>query len=627
MDETDLKLGKRLLKSGNIGGALAAFQRAITQTPYAPEAHYGLGVALHACKQPIEAARAFERTTELEPKNFAAYNNLGIALMAQGSNDAAIGAFEQSLALYPENASAWYNLGNAYRGRGEPAYALDAYRRAITLDAGYVKARNNLGALLLEQGNPSEALVELRAAVALAPRFAEALNNKGLAEWQQGNLGEATQAFREAVANAPAFVDASLNLSEVLKTQDHVKEAESILTRAREHAPEHVGLLGKLAALLEETGSSQNAEKLIRRALVQNPEDPFLNLTAAKCERRNGQLQAAIDRLERVMAQPADDELAGVLHKELGQLYDRVGEYARAFEHFEEGNALLARNAARRGVRPDDFMRENDAVCVPLMQTPQMATAPDASEQPIFLVGFPRSGTTLLNQILDNHPGLQTLEEKPAIDAVVQTLTRWTDIPGAFADTDSLRQLEQTYYSVVNHSLERTPNTRLVDKYPLNSLRLPLISRLFPGAKILMAVRHPCDVCLSCYMQSFKLNNAMASFFSLEQTARLYASAMQRWQWCEKNSQIDTHVVRYESLVDDFQSEVAKVLAFLGLPWDDEVTEYVDGAKRRERINTPSYHQVTQPIYRRAVYRWRHYADHLQGITPWLTPFIREFGY
>ena len=248
-------------------------------------------------------------------------------------------------------------------------------------------------------------------------------------------------------------------------------------------------------------------------------------------------------------------------------------------------------------------------------------------ELPVFLVGFPRSGTTLLTQVLDNHPRLQALEEKPAVDALVGAAARLADIASALESEDTLERLRSVYFAVVERSVKRAPGTWLVDKYPLNILRLPLIHRVFPDAKVLLALRHPCDVCLSCYMQSFKLNSAMASFLSLEQTARLYALAMRRWQWCAANLAMDVHVVRYESLVNDFEDQVQAMLGFLGLPWDDKVLEHVEGAKRRGRINTPSYHQVAQPIYRHAVYRWRHYAGHLQSILPTLRPFIQDFGY
>jgi tetratricopeptide (TPR) repeat protein len=451
----------------------------------------------------------------------------------------------------------------------------------------------------------------------------------GLAEWQDGNLHEATRVFGEVVASAPGFVDAYLNLSEVLKTQDRFDEARSVLAKARESVPEHLGVLGKLAALLEETGAAEEAENLTRRGLALDPDDPFLNLTAAKCERRRGQLQAAIKRLERIGPMLGHTELDGVILKTLGQLYDRVSEYSLAFQKLRAGNEILARDAIARGVDAGDFLHENDAACSPIVDAPpqHMPSTGAPDRLPVFLVGFPRSGTTLLNQILDNHPRLQSLEEKPAVDAMLQAVLGAPDIASLLADPVALRQLRTAYFSVVDQNLELAPDTSLVDKYPLNILRMPLIYRVFPGAKVLLALRHPCDACLSCYMQSFKLNSAMASFLSLEQTARLYVAAMQRWQWCVENLGMNVHVVRYESLVDDFQKEVETVLEFLGLPWDDAVADFAESARQRGRISTPSYHQITQPIYRHAVNRWRNYADHLHDILPSLTPFIRAFGY
>jgi hypothetical protein len=175
--------------------------------------------------------------------------------------------------------------------------------------------------------------------------------------------------------------------------------------------------------------------------------------------------------------------------------------------------------------------------------------------------------------------------------------------------------------------LERRPGTLLIDKLPLNVIHCGLIHRLFPEAKLILAARHPCDVCLSCFMQTFKPNAAMASCFRLEDTAALYDAAMRLWRQYTRVLALDYHVVKYERLVDDFEGEARRLLEFLDIPWHDAVLDHAQGALRRGRISTPSYHQVARPVYRRACHRWRKYERHLTPILDTLEPHIRWLGY
>jgi Sulfotransferase family len=154
-----------------------------------------------------------------------------------------------------------------------------------------------------------------------------------------------------------------------------------------------------------------------------------------------------------------------------------------------------------------------------------------------------------------------------------------------------------------------------------------LIWRVFPDAKFILAVRHPCDVCLSCFMQNFALNQAMATFYSLESTAALYAKVMGLWQQYVQKLPIRYHRIRYEDLVSNFEHETRRLLDFLEVGWDDAVLQHTEHARKRGTISTPSYHQVTQPIYQHAKYRWKRYAKQLESVMETLQPYIEYFGY
>ena len=246
------------------------------------------------------------------------------------------------------------------------------------------------------------------------------------------------------------------------------------------------------------------------------------------------------------------------------------------------------------------------------------------------MVGFLRSGTTLLDQILDSHPRVQVMEERLALEAVEQAIQAGpAGYPGALpglTDND-LEKLRKLYFTEVDKQFSRSPGQLFVDKRPLNTAHLPLIQRLFPAARIIFACRHPCDVVLSNFMQYYNLTDAMANFFSLGDTVHLYQQLMTLWFDCSELLDLNFHTVRYESLVSDTEAELQKLFAFLEIDWDESVLDFHQRAAEKDIINTPSYEQVTRPIYAEARYRWHRYRQQLEPFLEELEPFSRKLGY
>ena len=316
---------------------------------------------------------------------------------------------------------------------------------------------------------------------------------------------------------------------------------------------------------------------------------------------------------------------------ELGQLHDRSGSASLAFQHFEEGNRLLATSVS--GARTDpqaylDLVRRARALAEQVPPVKALGTEGPSARSPIFIVGFPRSGTTLLDQVLDAHPALSVVEEQPLIETLALSLG---EMPAGYPqgvprlDEASLQSLRDTYERSLAAHVAPTAGVRIVDKFPLNIVHVHLIARLYPDARYVFALRHPLDVCLSCFMQSFVPNDAMANFTTLQGTAALYDEVMRLWR--ASSPALDVHTVRYEALVDAFEPEARALVEFLGLEWDDAVLDYARHARSRARINTPSYAQVTEAIYDRARFRWRRYATHLGDIAESLRDHIEHFGY
>lgn len=248
----------------------------------------------------------------------------------------------------------------------------------------------------------------------------------------------------------------------------------------------------------------------------------------------------------------------------------------------------------------------------------------------MFIVGFPRSGTTMLEQMLDAHPGYASMDERATLQRCIERMqVQGAEYPyGLDALSHAqVEELRQVYWSEVAKVVELQPGQVLVDKNPLNMLRLPMIARLFPRAKIILALRHPCDVLLSCYMQNFRSPAFMVLCSSLERLARSYVNAMRFWIHHQALLAPDTLVLRYEDTVGDFPAQVQRIADFLGIADSGSLAEFSGHAAAKGYISTPSYSQVVEPVNSRAVGRWQPYARWLQPALPILRPVADHWGY
>jgi hypothetical protein len=258
------------------------------------------------------------------------------------------------------------------------------------------------------------------------------------------------------------------------------------------------------------------------------------------------------------------------------------------------------------------------------------ASEPPAAESPIFIVGFPRSGTTLLELVLDAHPQLKSIDEQPFLqNALDDMLSEEVRYPGELAALTQaqLERIRRAYWAKAARRVERAPGQRLIDKNPLNVLRLPVIKRLFPNAKVIFAIRHPCDVILSCFMQHFRAPDFALLCKDIPSLAAAYRRIFDFWHSQQALLQADVLELRYEQFVEDFEPTARRVFDFLELPWDEAVLSPAKRAHEKQFISTPSYSQVVQPINARAVGRWRNYQAHFTASLPVLMPYLERWDY
>jgi len=472
-----------------------------------------------------------------------------------------------------------------------------------------------------------------RAALKAAPNDANANHFLAILYYQAGRAEEAVGHFRRALATAPGAFQTWHDLGIALQSLGRDDEAVAAYEKVLALRPGHAETLGHFARLHEERNRLDEARAAVARGLAAAHDDPVINLIAARLERRDGNPEIARARLASFANAGAPEPVREKIEYELGRLCDLTGAYEAALDHFAEANRLAARKASARLADKNRYLALIEALRARF--TPEwIATwtpAPPLAGRatPVFQVGFPRSGTTLLDQILNSHPGIRTVEERPAVDALVRAVAA---LPGGFPDAlatltpDQFAAVRSEYFAVLDRTAPPGEGI-VVDKLPLNLVQAGPILRIFPEARFVLSLRHPCDVCLSCFMQDFAMSTAMANFFTLEDAANLYDKAMSLWLHYEAVLPMRVQRVRYEDLTSNLEGAVRPLLDFLGLEWDERMREFTKTASSRERIATPSYHQVAQPIYQRARYRWARYGKRLDPVAQRLAPYIARFGY
>jgi len=460
----------------------------------------------------------------------------------------------------------------------------------------------NLAVLLAGVQQEAAALQLFERVVAIDPRHAQAWCSAGALRRQEGDLAGANQALRRAVALEPNDALSLANLADTLAVQNELSQARMM------------------------TG----------RALKSDPDNVIANLVQARMDREDGNLDQAATRLEGLASREIGPLNRGRTLVELGMVKDRLKDPKVAFAASREGQALLAAQPPASGMDADAFpklVRELTSWTPRAIQEPFPPPPEDGLPTPYFLVGFPRSGTTLTEQIITSHTGLDSLDELSILDTVasrtVELVGGNTPYPQALdaCTAEQLGQMRSWYWDEVKKARDgELPTTRLIDKLPLNLVHLTLISRLFPDSRLLVALRDPRDCCISAFMQYFVPNEAMIQLYNLQKTAELYQAVMTLWLGAREHLTLPYLETRYEDLVDDLEAAARRMLEFLQVDWEPGVLQYHEQASKKH-ISTPSQRDVSRPIFRRSLARWRRYQEPLQDVEPLLAPFISAFGY
>jgi len=604
--------------------------RALMASPDRPELLNLAGILAARAGDTAQAVTHFGRYHRLYPDDPAGRTNLATALVADGQLDAAevvivdhehetrlrrllaqiaqlkgdlpraVELYTAVVALTPADWEAWNNLGNARGALGDIDGGIEALRHAISQRPDARAPYLNLAILLGKAERHEQRVETIRAA---AQRFSDdpaVLTELGRAEAALQGMSSASAAALHKAGAAEAAFEAAIA-----------------------HDPRHVAAYVELAVLLENRNRLDALGDLVARAEAAGIGPGELAYIRAWHLRRAGHLEEAL-----AFAEAAPETINPQRRAQLiGGLADRLGNIDKAFAAFTTMNDL-ARASRAPPPGPDyrtrierDLVKWGDDLGTRWLPCRPESPRPD----PVFIVGFPRSGTTLLDTMLGNAEELNVMEELPVLAHVLTHLSPDADL--ATMPPAEIERLRAIYFTEADRLSPARTGTRLVDKMPLHLTHAPLLHRLFPAGQFIFVERHPCDVVLSCFMQNFQLNLAMRSFTTLEESARTYDAVMRSWTYAMGQLPLQVAHVRYERMTAAPAEELRKATDFLGLPWRPGLADNRQAAAARDHIRTASYSQVGEPIYRRSVYRWQRYRRHLQPILPILAPWADGMGY
>jgi tetratricopeptide (TPR) repeat protein len=572
-----------------------------------------------------------------QPQDERLLASLGITLQWQQRLPEALAVLEELTRLFPQNSVHWSNYGVVIAAMGHPESAEKAYQLAIHADSSNIVPKVRLGMLLLDRKDYLAARELMLDAVELAPDSPWARIHAAHACHLAQDLDGAGDLLRPWRHWTPLRDDPlQMELAMVLAQHGAVPDAIDVLEDLLPRQPQLVQARLLLANVYER--SNRLAEAL---ALVDSVAGTVGVTDAQRSEAQH--LRATL-----ALRQGNPREVARILEEcgpfgagdyghyfQLATAYDKLGDVAAAMQALAEAHRIEA--IERQFDSPEHFTPETPALAV---NTPRVSAeqyhrwpkllAPEAEYSPVFVVGFPRSGTTLLEQMLDAHPGLQSMDENPFFGRLSDFLR--SHDPRILDDLSVLRQydcdeLRKRYYNMVANRVTLKEGVRLVDKNPLNMRWLPFIYRLFPEAKFILAVRHPCDVLLSCYMQTFRSAILAAACTNLERLAHAYVETMSHWLEDLELFRPTVMESRYETMVDDFAGHAERIASFLDLGDASPMLAFDRHARSKGFIGTPSYSQVIEPVNRRAVGRWHKYREYFEPVLPILEPMLRHWGY
>jgi tetratricopeptide (TPR) repeat protein len=606
-----LEAGLRCYQLGNLDAAEKHFRQVVSSDRSNIHGLNLLGMVCVNTGRQEEAVQLISKALKINPTDAQAHSNLGLAYQRMGNLKLAERHLKKSIEINANKPAVWNSLGNVLRESGQAADAIKAYESTLKIDGNYPECWTNLSQALVDIGKFEQALQAVNRALQLDPRLPESHNQLAEVHRKNSKFDLAISAYKKSLELDPNLYESMLGLATVYRESEDSEAALTVLTRLIELEPRHAKAYTVLGVLKEQMGDTAAAADCFKKSIELAPDaiSPHCHLAQIKGRKSSEDEIQALERLQKLSDLSREDRTH--LHFSLGEAYDQQGQTDKAFNAWLTANQIKAQrfpyDSNKRKQLRDATIEHSQSLTTRLTETPSQE-----GRQLVFVLGMPRSGTSLTDQILSSNTKVSSLGEVGHADDMAGQVKKLTGKPYPQGLSglilEDIRLLGADYLKKIpqKHSHYQI----IIDKTPMNYQHLGLLAEVFPGAKFIHCRRNPMDNCFSIFKLSFADHQDYAhELAALGHHYQLYAGMMDKWKAVYPNRILDVH---YEDTVADIESQCAQLVAFLGLTFEPEMLEFYSSERL---VRTPSASQVRQPIYKTSVRAWKKYEQHLQPLV------------
>lgn len=511
--------------------------------------------------------------------------------------------------------------------------AIDLLKKVIVLQPDRYEIYLRLGLACSSLGNLKEAIGYFEKGALINTNSSPIYCNLGNIYSELGNKTLALRNYFRAIEIDPKNFNANYNLGSYYYKIDDLENAEKYLNIAVKITPNHIYAYNSLFLLYDRSNNYKKLDEVLKKAKFFFPENALIKFFDGVVQYRNRNFKKAVDIFLKVNLDKRDVSRNMLKTNYLAKSYDSLGLYQEAYRYFEISNKIseeLPQNNSNKKTFMDSILKRIDYFSKITNKKNPKKINKNYNSDPVFLIGFPRSGTTLLDTILRTHNLIEVIEEKPIVDRLLREIEKNTG--NSFSNLEEIdelgiKNLKDFYNSERENYIKFDEEKIYVDKFPLNIVYLAEINKIFPDAKYILALRNPRDSVLSCFMQSFTPNDAMSNMLSINDASNLYDKTMELFKIYEKILDLKLHIVKYEDVINNFEPKIKDLLNFLQVEWTDNLSEFYKTAENKRIISTPSYDQVNKPLYNKSIGRWKNYEDKFDKTGKIFDKWNKEFNY
>ena len=606
-----LEAGLKCYQLGNPEAAEKHFRKVLSRDRSNIHGLNLLGMVCVNTGRPEEAVRLIARALKIKPVDAQAHGNIGLAYQRMGSLILAERHFRKSVEINTNNPTMWNSLGNVLRETGQAAEAVKIYESTLKANGNQPECWTNLSQALIDLGEFERAFQAVNRALQLDPNLAESHNQLAEVYRKTFKYDRAINAYKKSLQLDPALYESMLGLATVYRESEDPEAALTVLNQLIKLEPEHAKAYTVLGVLKEQLGDSAAAADCFKKSIALAPDvfSPHYHLSQIKGRKSSEDEILSMERFQKMPGLSREDRTH--LHFSLGEAYDQLSLTDKAFKAWLTGNQIKAErfpyDPVKRKQHRDSTIAHSQALATRLTETPSQDI-----RQLVFVIGMPRSGTSLTDQILSSNTKVSSVGEVSYADDMAVQVKKLTGTlyPQGLAglSQEDIGILRADFFKKI--PLKHSDYQVLIDKTPMNYQFLGLLAEVFPNAKFIHCRRNPMDNCFSIFKLSFANHQEYAhELTALGRHYMLYESMMDEWKKMYPHRILDVH---YEDTVADIEAQCIRLVEFLGLTFEPEMLEFYSSERL---VRTPSASQVRQPIYKTSVQAWKKYEQHLQPLV------------